>query len=117
MSLTESGAEKMQKWLAEAELLKHPELYDISNVTLVHHVNQALRAHRLFTRDVDYLVRNGKVVIVDEFTGRMMEGRRYSTACIRRWKPRRRCRSRPRTRRSPRSPSRTTSGSTPSSPA
>ena len=78
VSLIESGAEKMQQWLAEAELLKHPELYDISNVTLVHHVNQALRAHRLFTRDVDYLVRNGKVVIVDEFTGRMMEGRRYS---------------------------------------
>jgi preprotein translocase subunit SecA len=78
VSLTESGAEKMQQWLGEADLLKHPELYDISNVTLVHHVNQALRAHRLFTRDVDYLVRNGKVVIVDEFTGRMMEGRRYS---------------------------------------
>ena len=68
----------MQAWLAEAGMLKHPELYDIANVTLVHHVNQALRAHRLFTRDVDYLVKNGKVVIVDEFTGRMMEGRRYS---------------------------------------
>jgi preprotein translocase subunit SecA len=78
VSLTESGAEKMEAWLAEAGLLKHPELYDIANVTLVHHVNQALRAHRLFTRDVDYLVKNGKVVIVDEFTGRMMEGRRYS---------------------------------------
>jgi len=78
VSLTESGTEKMQVWLAEADLLKHPELYDPANVTLVHHVNQALRAHRLFTRDVDYLVKNGKVVIVDEFTGRMMEGRRYS---------------------------------------
>ncbi len=78
VSLTEVGAEKMQAWLAEAGLLKHPELYDIANVTLVHHVNQALRAHRLFTRDVDYLVKGGKVVIVDEFTGRMMEGRRYS---------------------------------------
>ncbi len=78
VSLTESGGEKMQAWLAEAGLLKHPELYDIANVTLVHHVNQALRAHRLFARDVDYLVKNGKVVIVDEFTGRMMEGRRYS---------------------------------------
>ena len=78
VSLTESGGEKMEAWLAEAGLLKHPELYDIANVTLVHHVNQALRAHRLFTRDVDYLVKNGKVVIVDEFTGRMMEGRRYS---------------------------------------
>ncbi len=78
VSLTESGGEKMQAWLDEAGLLKHPELYDIANVTLVHHVNQALRAHRLFTRDVDYLVKSGKVVIVDEFTGRMMEGRRYS---------------------------------------
>ncbi len=78
VSLSESGAEKMQEWLAETELLKHPELYDIANVTLVHHINQALRAHTLFTRDVDYLVKNDKVVIVDEFTGRMMEGRRYS---------------------------------------
>jgi preprotein translocase subunit SecA len=78
VSLTESGTEKMEAWLAEAGMLKHPELYDIANVTLVHHVNQALRAHRLFTRDVDYLVKNSKVVIVDEFTGRMMEGRRYS---------------------------------------
>jgi preprotein translocase subunit SecA len=78
VTLTESGAEKMQVRLGEAGMLKHPELYDITNVTLVHHVNQALRAHKLFTRDVDYLVKGGKVVIVDEFTGRMMEGRRYS---------------------------------------
>jgi len=78
VSLSEAGAEKMQEWLKGTELLKHPELYDIANVTLVHHVNQALRAHKLFTRDVDYLVKNDKVVIVDEFTGRMMEGRRYS---------------------------------------
>ena len=78
VSLSEAGAEKMQEWLAGTELLKNPELYDIANVTLVHHINQALRAHKLFTRDVDYLVRNDKVVIVDEFTGRMMEGRRYS---------------------------------------
>src|SRR5690606_18432541 len=78
VSLTESGGEKMQAWLAEAGLLRHPELYDISNVTLVHHVNQALRAHTLFTRDVDYIVKDDKVIIIDEFTGRMMEGRRYS---------------------------------------
>ena len=78
VSLSESGAEKMEEWLAGSDLLKHPELYDIANVTLVHHINQALRAHQLFTRDVDYLVKNDKVVIVDEFTGRMMEGRRYS---------------------------------------
>ncbi|MGI9419644.1 MAG: preprotein translocase subunit SecA [Geminicoccaceae bacterium] len=78
VSLSESGAERMQEWLAGSDLLKHPELYDIANVTLVHHINQALRAHQLFTRDVDYLVKSDKVVIVDEFTGRMMEGRRYS---------------------------------------
>jgi preprotein translocase subunit SecA len=78
VSLVESGVEKMQTWLAESGQLKHPELYDIGNVTLVHHINQALRAHKLFTRDVDYLVKDNKVVIVDEFTGRMMEGRRYS---------------------------------------
>ena len=78
VSLSESGGDKMQEWLGESDLLKHPELYDIANVTLVHHINQALRAHTLFTRDVDYLVKNDKVVIVDEFTGRMMEGQRYS---------------------------------------
>ncbi len=78
VSLVESGAEKMQEWLTESGQLKHPELYDIANVTLVHHINQALRAHKLFTRDVDYLVKDNKVIIVDEFTGRMMEGRRYS---------------------------------------
>ena len=53
-------------------------LYDIHNVSLVHHVNQALRAHKLFARDTDYIVKDDKVVIIDEFTGRMMEGRRYS---------------------------------------
>ncbi len=78
ISLSETGGEKMQTWLTESGLLKHPELYDIANVTLVHHINQALRAHKLFTRDVDYLIKNDKVIIVDEFTGRMMEGRRYS---------------------------------------
>src|SRR5690606_18169943 len=53
-------------------------LYDVENVSTVHHVNQALRAHKLFQRDKDYIVRNGEVVIIDEFTGRMMPGRRYS---------------------------------------
>ena len=53
-------------------------LYDIHNVSLVHHVNQALRAHKLFARDTDYIVKDDKIVIIDEFTGRMMEGRRYS---------------------------------------
>jgi preprotein translocase subunit SecA len=69
----------MEKMLEEAGLLK-PEtsLYDVENVTLVHHANQALRAHKLFQRDKDYIVKNGQVIIIDEFTGRMMEGRRYS---------------------------------------
>jgi preprotein translocase subunit SecA len=78
VSLTEKGHEHMQGLLAELGLLKEGDLYDIQNVSLVHHVNQALRAHKLFTRDVDYIVKDRQVVIVDEFTGRMMPGRRYS---------------------------------------
>jgi len=77
VTLTEAGVEHIELLLQEADLMKGG-LYDIGNVTLVHHVNQALRAHKLFTRDVDYMVKGGKVVLVDEFTGRMMEGRRYS---------------------------------------
>ena len=78
-ALTEAGNEAVEKLLAEAGLLKEGGLYDAENVTLVHHVNQSLRAHVLFSRDVDYIVsREGKLVIIDEFTGRMMEGRRYS---------------------------------------
>ncbi|MGB7258451.1 MAG: preprotein translocase subunit SecA, partial [Pseudolabrys sp.] len=61
-----------------ANELKGESLYDVENVSVVHHVNQALRAHKLFQRDKDYIVRNGEVVIIDEFTGRMMPGRRYS---------------------------------------
>ncbi|MCK6451689.1 MAG: preprotein translocase subunit SecA [Alphaproteobacteria bacterium] len=78
VALTEAGAVKMEQMLREGGLLKGENLYDIENVSLVHHGNQALRAHKLFTRDVDYIVKNDKVVIIDEFTGRMMEGRRYS---------------------------------------
>ena len=78
VSFTEKGGETVEALLREAELLKSDNLYDIDNVTIVHHVNQALRAHKLFTRDTDYIVKDGKVVIIDEFTGRMMEGRRYS---------------------------------------
>ncbi len=78
VSLTEGGTEKVAQILTEMGLLKTGDLYDIHNVSLVHHVNQALRAHKLFTRDVDYIVKDDKVVIIDEFTGRMMEGRRYS---------------------------------------
>ncbi|NJO54083.1 MAG: preprotein translocase subunit SecA, partial [Bacteroidales bacterium] len=76
--MTEAGTEKMEQMLREAGLLKTDDMYDVENVSVVHHVNQALRAHRLFTRDKDYIVRNGEVVIIDEFTGRMMPGRRFS---------------------------------------
>jgi preprotein translocase subunit SecA len=77
-AFTEAGNEKLERILTEAGLLKGDSLYDVENVTVVHHINQALRAHRLFQRDKDYIVRNGEVVIIDEFTGRMMPGRRYS---------------------------------------
>ncbi|MFZ1429375.1 MAG: preprotein translocase subunit SecA [Geminicoccaceae bacterium] len=78
VSLTERGQEHIQALLGEAGLLKAPDLYDIENVSLVHHSQQALRAHKAFSRDVDYIVKDNKVIIIDEFTGRMMEGRRYS---------------------------------------
>src|SRR5215475_4682874 len=78
VTLTEAGMEKMEQMLRGADLLKGDSLYDVENVSTVHHVNQALRAHKLFQRDKDYIVRNGEVVIIDEFTGRMMPGRRYS---------------------------------------
>jgi preprotein translocase subunit SecA len=77
-TLTENGMEKMEQRLRAADLLKGDTLYDVENVSTVHHVNQALKAHKLFQRDKDYIVRNGEVVIIDEFTGRMMPGRRYS---------------------------------------
>ena len=78
VSLTEPGSERVEDMLREAGIITEGNLYDIFNVSVVHHVQQSLRAHTLFTRDVDYIVREGKVVIIDEFTGRMMEGRRYS---------------------------------------
>src|SRR6516165_2097223 len=78
VTLTEVGMERMETQLREAGLLKADSLYDVENVSPVHHVNQALRAHKLFLRDKDYIVRNDEVVIIDEFTGRMMPGRRYS---------------------------------------
>ncbi len=77
-NLTERGNEHMEDLLREAGILVEGSLYEAANVTIVHHVNQALRAHKLFHRDKDYIVRNGEVIIVDEFTGRMMPGRRYS---------------------------------------
>ncbi len=76
--LTDAGAEKIEELLTEVGLLSEGSLYDINNVGLVHHSNQALRAHKLFARDTDYIVKDDKIIIIDEFTGRMMEGRRYS---------------------------------------
>ncbi len=78
VTLTESGVENIEKLVKSADLMKGNALYDIQNTLLVHHVNQALKAHKIFNRDIDYIVKDGKVVLVDEFTGRMMEGRRYS---------------------------------------
>ena len=76
--LTETGQEHVEQLLKEVGLIKEGGLYDIENVSLVHHVSQALRAHKMHIKDVDYIVKDGKVVIIDEFTGRMMAGRRYS---------------------------------------
>ncbi len=78
VSLTDQGNEHMDQLLREAGVMTEGDLYDINNISIIHHVNQALRAHKLFQKDKDYIVKNGKVVIIDEFTGRMMEGRRYS---------------------------------------
>jgi len=78
VTFTEDGTEFIETLFREAGLLKEGGLYDLANVSLVHHAQQALRAHTMFTRDTDYIVKDGKVVIIDEFTGRMMEGRRYS---------------------------------------
>ncbi len=76
--LTESGSVRIEKLLEESGLMDATGgLYDVQNISLLHHVNAALRAHKLFTNNVDYIVKDGKVVIIDEFTGRMMEGRRY----------------------------------------
>ena len=78
VTLTEAGNERVEQLLTAADMLKGDSLYDIENVTVVHHVQQALRAHTLFQRDRDYIVKNDEVIIIDEFTGRMMQGRRYS---------------------------------------
>ncbi|WP_441251977.1 preprotein translocase subunit SecA [Tardiphaga sp. 71_E8_N1_1] len=78
VTLTEAGMEKIETLLRDAGQLKGETLYDVENVSVVHHINQALRAHSLFNRDKDYIVRDDEVIIIDEFTGRMMQGRRYS---------------------------------------
>jgi preprotein translocase subunit SecA len=77
-TFTDQGIEKLEAQMSESGLLKSESLYDIENVALVHHLNSALRAHKMFHKDKDYIVRNDEVVIIDEFSGRMMPGRRYS---------------------------------------
>jgi preprotein translocase subunit SecA len=78
VALTELGSERVEQMLKDAGVLTEGNLYDIFNVSVVHHVQQSVRAHTLFARDVDYIVRDDQVIIIDEFTGRMMQGRRYS---------------------------------------
>ena len=78
VNLTDDGNENIEKLLRARNILTEGNLYDIENITIVHHVNNALRAHKLFQKDKDYIVKADKVIIIDEFTGRMMEGRRYS---------------------------------------
>src|SRR5437868_2658176 len=76
--LTEDGTEKAERMLEAAGLIEGQNLYDIANTQVVHHLNQALKANVMFKKDIDYIVKDGKVVIIDEFTGRMMDGRRWS---------------------------------------
>ena len=96
--LTETGTENVEQILGEMDMLNGETLYDITNVSLVHHVQQALRAHTLFQRDTDYIVKDDAIVIIDKFTGRMMEGRCFPKDFIRLWKPRKASPFRTRTR-------------------
>lgn len=78
VTLTEDGTEKVERLLEGAGLLTGSNLYDYENTLVVHHLDQALKANVMFKRDIDYIVKEGKVIIIDEFTGRMMDGRRWS---------------------------------------
>jgi preprotein translocase subunit SecA len=78
VTFTELGSQRIEESFEQMGLLRGGSLYDIQNISLVHHANQALRAHKTFARDVDYIVKDDKIIIIDEFTGRMMDGRRYS---------------------------------------
>jgi preprotein translocase subunit SecA len=101
--LTEQGHEHAEAILTEAGLLvEGASLYDPANITLMHHVYAALRAHHLYHRDQHYVVQNGEVIIVDEFTGRLMSGRRWSDGLHQAVEAKEACRSRTRTRRWPR---------------
>lgn len=78
VTLTEEGVEKVEKLLRKAELLTSKSLYDLQNIALVHHTNQALKARTLFHKEKEYIVKDMQIVLIDEFTGRMMDGRRFS---------------------------------------
>ena len=117
VTLTEAGMEKIETLLRDAGQLKGDSLYDVENVSVVHHINQALRAHTLFTRDKDYIVRDDEAIIIDEFIGRMMQGPRYSEGLHQALEAKEHVRFSRKTRRWPRSRSRTISGCTKSSPA
>ena len=77
ISLSEIGTDSVERILSGKSIMKSDSLYDVENVAVVHHINQGLRAHKLFEKDTDYIVKDGQIIIIDEFTGRMMEGRRY----------------------------------------
>ena len=80
--LTEDGIESIEKLLKKHQLIAQDSgVYDISNISLVHHVNQALKAHKIFKNEIDYIIKDNSVIIIDEFTGRMQEGRRFSDGC------------------------------------
>ena len=76
--LTDLGIDKIEKLAVQKKLLKNNNFYDPANLDLVHHINQALKANFLFNKDTDYIVRDGRVQIIDEFTGRVLDGRRFS---------------------------------------
>ena len=76
--LTDLGIDKIEKLAVQKGILKNNNFYDPANLDLVHHINQALKANFLFKKDTDYIVRDGRVQIIDEFTGRVLDGRRFS---------------------------------------
>ena len=117
VTLTDEGNDHVEQLLRDAEMLQGESLYDIENVSVVHHVQPGGPRPQAVPARPDYIVKNDQVIIIDEFTGRMMEGRAIRTACTRRSSQGRAARSSRRTRRWRPSPSRTISGSTKSSPA
>ena len=76
--LTDKGVDKIEKLSFQKNILKNNNFYDPANLELVHHTNQALKANLIFKKDTDYIIRDGKIQIIDEFTGRVLEGRRFS---------------------------------------